>query len=201
MRRNCFIVGLLSMTLLVTIPGCALRRNYTIKFDTEDGGTNFFLHFSPRMPQALGGEENVHIQRVTPLGKSRKYQIDHNGRFSRVVRVDSGDGGKWARIYFELEVPMTGESVSYGTNALGEDYRVFRDYRTGQTTVSNCYPWIVIALVNFESKFVINNYLSNRTAAERNARLIGLVETLPSVQILRGDTVTWRQTIRNDGKE
>jgi len=198
---NHFLVTLLSVALCVAIPGCALTPNYAVKFETKESETNFVVQFAPRVPKALGGEENVYVERITPLGKSRKFKIDHNGRFSRRVRVDSGNGGTWARIYLELESPMVGESVPCGTNESGRTSRVFQDYRTGQTTVSNCYPYNVIALVNFESMFVINGYLANSTAEEWNSRLIGLVRTLPSVQSLRGDTVTWQQTIRSDRRE
>jgi hypothetical protein len=198
MRSKRFLVALLSMAPWIAIIGCALRPDYIIKFESKNSETSFVVLLSPRIPKTLGGEENVYVARITPRGNSRKYQIDHNGRFAPRVRVDSGNGGKWARIYLELEVPMVGESISYGTNTSSRGIRVFKDDHTGQTTVSNCYPWIVIALVNFESQYVINNYLVNSTVAEWNDRLIGLVETLPQVQTLRGETITWQPTSRAD---
>jgi len=187
-----------SLIIAITVfPGCGGRVDQAIRFNAKEGSESFAIYFSQRMPSALGGEENVFIERTTLQGSNSKFKIDHNGRFSRQVKVDSGNNGKWARVYLDQSSqPMVGESAPFRTNETGEISWVFKDFHTGQTSVSNVYAHTIIAFIDFESQRVINGYKLNSSTEERNSRLFGLVDSLPMTQTVRGETIIWKPTKR-----
>jgi hypothetical protein len=194
MLHNCF--QLLAVMISCFIVGCGKAPRKQVAFKIEGVEIIFKATMIQRMPKSFGGEEYVCIQRITQTNTSSEYLVDHNGRFISQLLVDAGNGSRWARIYLELAQPLVGESSPFKTNALGEVSFVFKNYHTGQTSVSNCYRYNVIAFVDFDSGIVINAYKTNSTVHERNERLIGLVTSLPASQKIRDAEIAWLPTTR-----
>lgn len=186
----CVILGNLIMS-------CGNGKESQEAFRLSNTGISYIATARQRMPARFGGEENVFIQRIANGRKTPEYLIDHNGRFLNRLRVDSGNAGRWVRLYVELDNPMVGESVPFKTNAVGEISYVFRDHRTGQTVASNVYHLNVLAFVDFEAGVVISPVVRNSTLSERNSRLFGLVSSVPPSQELRGSQVVWVPTVRD----
>jgi hypothetical protein len=180
--------------LMLSSPGCGSDAPQVVHYVIPGSETQFVVRAKQRLPKMFGGEENVSLSRLSPSGSGPEYRFDHNGRFLRQLKVDAGNGGQWARVYLELDPPLMGESLPFKTNSQGEVSRVFRDYRTGQTSVSNTYRFNVLAFIDFSNGKVINALLTNSTLTERNGGVFGLTLSMPDRQELRGTVVHWNHT-------
>lgn len=177
-----------------------MEQKRSAKYQIAQSQIGFEVFLKQRMPKAFGGEEYVYVRRITESGNGSDFLIDHNGRFLDQLKIDASHDGRWARVYLDLPVPLVGESVPFKTNEFGELSYVFKNYLTGQTSVSNVYSHNIIAYIDFEAGVVINAYRTNSTVEERNSKLIGLNIAMPAKQRLRDLMIDWQHVALKGGK-
>jgi hypothetical protein len=178
---------LLPLCLPFLLVACSVRPDYSVVYKTDIPGAGVRVIYDQRMPDFMGGEENVYVE----LGDGRRVQIDLNGRFSDHLHVDISEGADWYRFYVKDRYSLVGHTEYRDVTGDGELDRVWKSANEDPAH-ARLHPYAVITYLQREEgkAFQSNRDFGFKTSAARD--YFGSKVELESHQSLSGKKVTWK---------
>jgi len=102
MKKYLIAVAALGVVCLGLFIVGALRPKPFCSFCSPDGVTCLTVETLKRVPDAWGGEEYVYAVREKDGTRSRRYEIDINGRFGDHLRARVSQDRNWAMFYRQV---------------------------------------------------------------------------------------------------